>query len=133
MLMCRYEAAASGDGPPSKVAACIVEPVVQGAGGMLFVDPLYQQCLVEVARSRRIPVIFDEVFSGLWRLGRVSAAEILGEVPDIACYAKLLTGKPQFLPHLLASYWVLQYSLVLLLGPAAWVLTALLSCAREGL
>ena len=62
-------------------------------------DPLYQQCLVEVARDRKIPVIFDEVFSGIWRLGRVSAAEILGQQPDIACYAKLLTGKdlPAFL------------------------------------
>ena len=40
----------------------------------------------------RIPVIFDEVFTGLWRLGRPSAAEFLGVHPDIACYAKLLTG-----------------------------------------
>ena len=67
---------------------------------MLVVDPLYQQCLVEVARGRKIPVIFDEVFSGLWRLGRASAAEIIGQQPDIACYAKLLTGKA--LPLLLA-------------------------------
>lgn len=80
------------EGVDVRVAACILEPMLQGAGGMLFVDPLYQKCLVRVARSRGIPIIFDEVFSGLWRLGRVSAAELLGEQPDIACYAKLLTG-----------------------------------------
>ena len=61
---------------------------------MLFVDPVYQRCLISVARARGIPVIFDEVFTGLWRLGAPSAAEILGVEPDIACYAKLLTGEP---------------------------------------
>lgn len=75
---------------------------------MLFIDPLYQQCLVAIARSRKIPVIFDEVFSGLWRLGRVSAAEILGKQPDIACYAKLLTGKPSPLSHV--SLWASHVS-----------------------
>jgi len=43
-------------------------------------------------RARGLPVVLDEVFSGLWRLGAVSAAERLGIQPDIACYAKLLTG-----------------------------------------
>jgi len=42
-------------GQPCKIAACIVEPVLQGAGGMLLVDPLYQQTLVEVAKNRRAP------------------------------------------------------------------------------
>lgn len=39
-----------------------------------------------------MPVIYDEVFSGLWRLGVESARELLGEDPDVSCYAKLLTG-----------------------------------------
>lgn len=39
-----------------------------------------------------MPVIFDEVFTGLWRLGAPSGAALLGAAPDIACYAKLLTG-----------------------------------------
>ena len=43
-------------------------------------------------RQRRVPVVFDEVFTGIWRLGRLSAAQRLGVHPDIACYAKLLTG-----------------------------------------
>jgi hypothetical protein len=41
---------------------------------------------------QNIPVIFDEVFTGLYRLGALSAAQILRETPDIACYAKLLTA-----------------------------------------
>ena len=89
---CRYEARSSGEGAPARLAACIVEPLLQGAGGMLLVDPLYQRCLVELARERGVPVIFDEVFTGLWRLGAASAAKLLGVQPDIACYAKLLTG-----------------------------------------
>lgn len=39
-----------------------------------------------------MPVIYDEVFCGLWRLGVESTRELLGEDPDISCYAKLLTG-----------------------------------------
>ncbi|GER52631.1 adenosylmethionine-8-amino-7-oxononanoateaminotransferase-like protein [Striga asiatica] len=66
--------------------------VVQGAGGMEMIDPLYQRILVRECKSRKIPVIFDEVFTGFWRLGRESAAEILSCQPDIACYAKLMTG-----------------------------------------
>lgn len=65
---------------------------MQGAGGMLFIDPVYQRSLITVARRNKIPVIFDEVFTGLWRLGAPSAAQILGVDPDIACFAKLLTG-----------------------------------------
>jgi Aminotransferase class-III len=65
----------------------------QGAGGMVFVDPLFQRVMVRRCRSRGIPVIFDEVFSGTWRLGAQSAAQLLGVHPDIACYAKLLTGE----------------------------------------
>lgn len=57
-----------------------------------MVDPLFQRVLVNECRRRKIPVIFDEVFTGFWRLGTESAAELLGCVPDIACFAKLMTG-----------------------------------------
>ncbi|CAI9261209.1 unnamed protein product [Lactuca saligna] len=72
--------------------ALIIEPVIQGAGGMLMVDPLFQRLLVKECQNRKIPVIFDEVFTGFWRLGVESAAELLFCQPDIACYAKLMTG-----------------------------------------
>nr|GME13234.1 bifunctional dethiobiotin synthetase/7,8-diamino-pelargonic acid aminotransferase, mitochondrial [Ipomoea batatas] len=66
--------------------------VIQGAGGMEMIDPLFQRILTKECQSRKIPVIFDEVFTGFWRLGRESAAELLSCQPDIACYAKLMTG-----------------------------------------
>ncbi|KAK9729788.1 hypothetical protein K7432_000031 [Basidiobolus ranarum] len=83
-----------------RFGALMMEPILMGAGGMIFVDPLFQKTLVEAARDLKykdntekgIPVILDEVFTGFWRLGRRSAAEILGVKPDIAAYAKLLTG-----------------------------------------
>lgn len=75
-----------------QIGALIMEPIIQGAGGMHMVDPLFQRMLVNECRHCRIPVIFDEVFTGFWRLGVESAAELLGCVPDIACFAKLMTG-----------------------------------------
>ncbi|KAG8367701.1 hypothetical protein BUALT_Bualt16G0100400 [Buddleja alternifolia] len=79
----------------SHIGALIIEPgknIVQGAGGMQMIDPLYQRILVTECKSRKIPVIFDEVFTGFWRLGRETAAEMLWCQPDIACFAKLMTG-----------------------------------------
>lgn len=80
------------DGHHKKLGACVMEPVLQGAGGMRMIDPLWQVLVIEACRERRIPVVLDEVFTGLWRLGRISAAEMMGVRPDVACYAKLLTG-----------------------------------------
>jgi len=57
-----------------------------------MIDPLWQTLVVEECKSRGLPVVLDEVFTGLWRLGRISASEMLGVTPDVACYAKLLTG-----------------------------------------
>lgn len=86
------------------LGALVMEPLVMGAGGMIFVDPLYQRLLVDVVRGARdpllrpyegwknIPVIFDEVFVGLNRLGLKTCSSILGVTPDIAVYAKALTG-----------------------------------------
>lgn len=82
----------SGSRKFSHAGALIIEPVIQGAGGMLMVDPLFQRILVKECRNRKIPVIFDEVFTGFWRLGVESAAELLLCQPDIACFAKLMTG-----------------------------------------
>ena len=74
------------------LGALVLEPLVLGAGGMVFVDPLFQRVLIDAARARGLPVIFDEVFAGLWRLGLRSAAPLLGAHPDVAVYAKVLTG-----------------------------------------
>ncbi|KAL2977627.1 hypothetical protein AAZX31_13G078000 [Glycine max] len=82
----------SGFRGSNNVGALIMEPVIQGAGGMHMVDPLFQRVLVNECRSRKIPVIFDEVFTGFWRLGVETAVELIHCVPDIACFGKLLTG-----------------------------------------
>lgn len=74
------------------LGALLMEPVLQGAGGMRLIDPAFQRALVGVCRERGIPIVYDEVFSGLWRLGHETAADLLGTQPDIASYAKLLTG-----------------------------------------
>jgi len=74
------------------LGALVLEPLVLGAGGMVFVDPLFQRVLIDAARARRLPVIFDEVFAGLWRLGLRSASPLLGAHPDVSVYAKALTG-----------------------------------------
>lgn len=59
---------------------------------MKFIDPLWQRALMSISRSKSVPIIFDEVAAGLYRLGVSSCREILGDNPDIAAYAKLLTG-----------------------------------------
>eukprot|EP00210_Caulerpa_lentillifera_P006579 g6284.t1 len=75
-----------------KIGACVLEPVIQGAGGMIMIEPWFQRVVQSICEERDIPVIFDEVFTGLWRLGYISGAKMLNIKPDIACYGKLITG-----------------------------------------
>ncbi|KPI39781.1 Bifunctional dethiobiotin synthetase/7,8-diamino-pelargonic acid aminotransferase, mitochondrial [Cyphellophora attinorum] len=119
-----------------RFGALIMEPIIMGAGGMIFVDPLFQHLLITTIRSEPslvnptyttpqssvttslhqdaqrdwsgLPVIADEVFTGLYRLGRASSSSFLGPspmaatnatqplslftAPDISAHAKLLTG-----------------------------------------
>jgi dethiobiotin synthetase/adenosylmethionine--8-amino-7-oxononanoate aminotransferase len=77
---------------PRRIGSVVIEPILLGAGGMKFVDPLWQRSLMDYARVKKVPVVFDEVASGLYRVGVCSCREILGADPDIASYAKLLTG-----------------------------------------
>jgi len=74
------------------IASLVIEPILLGAGGMKFIDPLWQRALIDVAKAKSVPVIFDEVATGLFRLGVQSCREILQVNPDIASYAKLLTA-----------------------------------------
>ena len=111
-----------------KFGALICEPILMGAGGMIFVDPLFQRTLIKVVRESPtiftsdgppadsaspstnrsgswsgLPIIADEVFTGLYRLGRASSSSFLSAsqsvhtvdadiAPDISVHAKLLTG-----------------------------------------
>ncbi|KAL6756174.1 pyridoxal phosphate-dependent transferase [Haematococcus lacustris] len=78
--------------PGSHMAALIIEPLVQGAGGMLLLDPQFQRQMVQACRARGMAIIFDEVMTGLYRVGSVAAGAWLREQPDIACFAKLMTA-----------------------------------------
>ncbi len=85
------------------LAAIIVEPLVQGAGGMLFHPPSVLRRLRAAADHYGLTLIFDEIFTGFGRTGTMFAFEQAGVLPDIITLSKALTGGTSPLAVTIAS------------------------------
>jgi adenosylmethionine---8-amino-7-oxononanoate aminotransferase len=105
------------------IAGLIVEPLVQGAGGMLFHGPDVLRRLREAADRHGVLLIFDEIFTGLGRTGTMFACEAAGVVPDIVTLSKALTGGTLPLAatvarkHVFEAFWSDDTNKALMHGP----------------
>jgi adenosylmethionine-8-amino-7-oxononanoate aminotransferase len=106
-----------------ELAGIIVEPLVQGAGGMKFHDAATLQALRRLADKHNLLLIFDEIFTGFGRTGTMFACEAAGVVPDIITLSKALTGGTLPLAatvarkHVFDAFWSNDPQKALMHGP----------------
>jgi adenosylmethionine-8-amino-7-oxononanoate aminotransferase len=91
-----------------EIAALLVEPGIQGAGGMIFHDAEVLRRLRRLADRHQVLLIFDEIFTGFGRTGAMFVSEASGVVPDIITLSKALTGGTLPLSAAIASKRVFE-------------------------
>ncbi|URD39951.1 adenosylmethionine--8-amino-7-oxononanoate transaminase [Methylobacterium tardum] len=105
------------------LAAVIIEPLVQGAGGMRTHPPEVLATVARLARAHGLPLIADEIFTGFGRTGTLFACGQAGIVPDILCLSKALTGGTMALAATIArtevfeAFWSDDPAAALMHGP----------------
>ncbi|MDO9474302.1 MAG: adenosylmethionine--8-amino-7-oxononanoate transaminase [Caulobacter sp.] len=106
-----------------ELAAIVVEPLVQGAGGMLFHPPEVLRTLRRIADENGLLLILDEIFTGFGRTGTMFAMEQAGIVPDVVTLSKALTGGTMPLSaavarrHVFDAFWSEDAGVALMHGP----------------
>jgi adenosylmethionine-8-amino-7-oxononanoate aminotransferase len=107
----------------NRIAAVIIEPLVQGAGGMKFHDAITLKRVAEICKKHGVLLIADEIFTGFGRTGSMFACEQAGVMPDIMCVGKALTGGAIGLAatiardHVFAAFWSDDPKEALMHGP----------------